>query len=145
MPSWLLVALQLTLMGVLLVTALPPANHASPIVAGLLFVAGTIVGLAALTQNRLGNFRIGPEPKAGAQLATQGIYRWIRHPMYCAVLLVTAGALALDPQLWRALLWLALLAVLIAKLRREELYLRQCFAQYAAYCERTWRLLPGLW
>jgi protein-S-isoprenylcysteine O-methyltransferase Ste14 len=144
-PSWLLVALQLALMGALLVTVWPPADDASPIVAVLLFGAGAIVGLAALRQNRLGNFSIRPEPKAGARLATRGIYRWIRHPMYCAVLLAMAGALAPDPRLWRVLLWLALLAVLIVKLRREEFYLQQRFPDYAAYRERTWRLLPGLW
>ncbi len=142
--GWL-VALQFALIGALLLTAWPPGETASIAAAAMLLVAATAVGVAALAQNRLGNFNIRPEVKPGARLATGGIYRWIRHPMYSAVLLAMLGLLALDVRPSRLLLWLALLAVLIAKARREERHLRHRFPQYAAYCERTRRLLPWLW
>lgn len=145
MPSWLLVALQFALIGVLLITAWPPGATAAPAIAAMLLLAGAAVGIAALMQNRLGNFNIRPELKPGATLACNGIYRRIRHPMYSAVLLAMLAALALDLRLWRILAWLALLAVLIGKLLREERYLLQRFPEYAAYRERSWRLVPGLW
>ena len=144
-PSWFLVALQLGLIGALLLTSWPPGEISLPAIASILFLLGSGVGLAALVQNRPGNFNVQPEVKAGARLATGGIYRRIRHPMYSAVLLAMLGALALDLRLWRLLAWLLLLAVLIAKLRREEHYLAQRFPNYGEYCERTRRLLPGLW
>lgn len=144
-PSSLLVALQFVLIGALLLTASPPGDLATSAAAVVLFAAGGLVGLAALTKNRLGNFNIRPEPKPQALLATGGIYRWIRHPMYSAVLLAMLGVLALDLRPWRVLLWLALLVVLIGKLQREERYLLQRFDEYAAYRARSWRLLPGVW
>ncbi len=142
--SWL-VGLQFVLIAALLLTSWPPGAAASVAVAAALLLVGSAVGLAALAENRLGNFNIRPELKANARLATGGIYRWIRHPMYSAVLLAMLGAVALDLRPWRLLLWLALLAVLIGKLQREERYLQQRFAQYAPYRARTWRLLPGVW
>lgn len=144
-PSWVLVALQFALIGGLLATAWPPGNIATLAIAAMLLLTGAAVGIAALTQNRLGNFNVRPELKPGAKLARDGIYRRIRHPMYGAVLLVMLAALALDLRPWRIIAWLALLAVLVAKLQREERYLLQRFPEYAAYRERSWRLLPGLW
>jgi len=144
-PSWLLVALPFALIGALLLTASPAGDLASSAAAVVLCGAGALVGLAALTQNRPGNFNIRPELKPHALLATTGIYRWVRHPMYGAVLLAMLGVLALDLRPWRALLGLALLFVLIGKLQREERYLLQRFDAYAAYRARSWRLLPGVW
>ena len=48
--------------------------------------AGALLGLWALSCNRPGNFNIRPTPRAGGQLVQQGPYRWIRHPMYTAVM-----------------------------------------------------------
>jgi protein-S-isoprenylcysteine O-methyltransferase Ste14 len=144
-PSWLLVVLQFALMGVLIVTtqalATPLANGA----AFALVIAATFVGIGALAANRPGNFNVQPELKAGGRLITDGIYARIRHPMYTAVLLAMLAAIAADPRLWRVLVWVALLGVLLAKARREESYLRARFPEYAAYCARTRRLLPGIY
>jgi protein-S-isoprenylcysteine O-methyltransferase Ste14 len=145
LPSWLQVAAQMVLIGVLALTAWPPAATAESALAALLLVAGAAVGAAALVSNRPGNFNVRPELKAGARLAIGGIYRWVRHPMYSAVLLVTLGTVALDVRVWRALLWLALLVVLLTKARREERLLLQRFPQYAEYRARTRRFIPGLW
>ncbi len=143
--SLALVVLQFALAAVLLATCWPPADGAMTIVAGLLLAAGAAVGFAALSVNRPGNFNIQPEVKDGARLATTGIYRWVRHPMYTAVLLAMMAVVLLDPRPWRFAVWLALGAVLLAKARREERYLAQRFEQYASYRNRTWRLLPWLW
>ena len=143
--SLALVLLQFALAAVLLATCWPPTDGAMTISAGLLLAAGTLLGIAALAVNRPGNFNIHPEVKDGARLATTGIYRWIRHPMYSAVLLAMLAAVLLDPRPWRFAVWLALAAVLLAKARREERYLAQRFEHYADYRARTWRLVPWLW
>jgi len=144
LPSSWLVALQFILAAALLLTSWPPATAALPAALALLVVAA-VVGIATLAVNRPGNFNIRPELKAGARLATSGIYRWIRHPMYSAVLLAMLAAVLADLQPWRLVVWFALLGVLVAKLQREERYLLQRFAEYASYRKRTWRLLPWLW
>lgn len=143
-PSWLLVALQFGLMAALIVTTRALATPLANAAAFALVVAATVVGVAALAANRPGNFNVRPELKASGQLVTDGIYAHIRHPMYTAVLLAMLAAIAADPRLWRVLVWLALLGVLLAKAAREEGYLRARFPQYAAYCERTRRLFPGI-
>jgi protein-S-isoprenylcysteine O-methyltransferase Ste14 len=143
-PSPFLVLLQFALMLVQLPGTWPPAPSAWVTVAAALLLASAAVGLAALAINRPGNFNIRPELKSGAQLARSGIYRWIRHPMYGAVLLATLGLVLLDPRPWRFAAWLALLGVLLVKAQREEHYLLQRFADYQAYRRRTWRLLPGI-
>ena len=144
-PSSWLVGLQFALIGALLLTSWPPENGAPLLAALALLLAAAVVGIAALLANRPGNFNIRPELKPAARLVTSGIYRWIRHPMYSAVLLAMLATVLTDPRLWRIAVWLALLAVLLAKARREERYLLQRFAQYAQYRARTWRLLPWVW
>jgi protein-S-isoprenylcysteine O-methyltransferase Ste14 len=143
--SWLLVALQFALIGALIVTTRALGTTLANGLAFACVVAGTFVGVAALAANRPGNFNLRPEVKSSARLVTEGIYAHIRHPMYLAVLLAMLAALAADPRVWRLGLWLALLAVLLAKAAREEGHLRERFPDYAAYATRTRRLLPGLY
>jgi protein-S-isoprenylcysteine O-methyltransferase Ste14 len=144
LPSSWLVVLQFALIGVLLVTSWPPAAEALLPAALLMLLASAVIGLAALAANRPGNFNIRPEPKPRGQLVTWGVYRRIRHPMYSAVLLAMLAAVLADPRPWRVAAWLALLGVLLAKLRREERYLTARHPEYAAYCKRTRRLIPGI-
>ena len=143
-PSSWLVALQFALIGALLLTSWPLAAGALLPAAFLFLFAAGAIGIAALAANRPGNFNIRPEVKPKARLVTSGIYRRIRHPMYDAVLLAMLAAVLADPRPWRVAAWLALLGVLVAKLQREERYLAQRFAEYAAYRKRTWRLVPGI-
>jgi len=137
MKARLLVALQLAIIAALLLTG--------PWIARTwlaLEVAGGVLLLWAVVSMRLRQLQINPEVAAGAQLVTRGPYRWIRHPMYTGVLLAM-GALVLERFTWeRAMLWLALLAALLAKLMFEESLLNARFPDYAAYCRRTKRLLP---
>ncbi len=82
-----LVALQFALIGGLALLALPAflRGHA-PAGAWGVAAAGALLGLWALSCNRPGNFNIRPTPRAGGQLVQRGPYRWIRHPMYSAVM-----------------------------------------------------------
>lgn len=144
-PSSGLVTLQFALIAALLLSCWPPEQDAPLALALPLLAASAAVGLAALAVNRPGNFNIRPELKAGARLASTGIYRRVRHPMYTAVLLGALAAWLFVPTAWRLAACLALLAVLVAKARREERYLLQRFPAYSDYRARTWALLPGLW
>ena len=109
-----------------------------------MWLAGLLTGLWAVASNRPGNFNIRPAPKAGGQLVQHGPYRWIRHPMYSALLLLAAGcALAVATTVaW--LLWLALAVVLTAKATLEEAWMTREHPDYAGYRARTRRFLPWL-
>lgn len=143
--SWLLVTLQFALIVLLIAGTEARGTPLANAVAFALVAAATFVGIAALASNRPGNFNVRPEVKAGARLVTGGIYAYIRHPMYAALLLLMLAALAADPRPWRIVAWVALLAVLLAKAAREEAFLRQRFAEYADYEARTKRLIPRLY
>jgi protein-S-isoprenylcysteine O-methyltransferase Ste14 len=80
------------------------------------------------------------------KLITSGSYRYIRHPRYLGVMLVVLG-LALLFRSWIALLALPfLLALLIFRLTDEEKLLREEFgAQWEAYVQRSWRLVPFIY
>ena len=138
--SRLLVAGQLALLAGLAATAARPGPWA-----GGLVVAGGALGLWALAAMPLRQMRIVPEVHSRGRLVRSGPYRWIRHPMYSAVLLVAAGALATDPAPFRLAMGIALIAVLAAKLVREEKLLRSAYPDYAAYQADTWRLVPWIW
>jgi protein-S-isoprenylcysteine O-methyltransferase Ste14 len=77
-------------------------------------------------------------------MISSGPYRWIRHPMYAAVILcgIAAAASIATPGGWLCLI--ALIAVLVIKLQVEEQLLMRKYPQYAAYRSHTWRLLPGV-
>ena len=109
----------------------------------VLWLAGLLLGLWAVASNRPGNFNIRPAPKAGGRLVQHGPYRWVRHPMYSALLLLAAGcALALATlSAWG--LWLALLAVLRIRPRWKKAWMTRA-PDYAGYRARTRRFLPWL-
>lgn len=141
----ILVALQFALFGALALAAvLAGADRAVPVHAWVLALAGVALGAWAVACNRPGNFNIRPEPRAGGQLIVRGPYRWIRHPMYTAVIALAAACASV---IGAAAGWLAvaaLAAVLVAKASVEERALLVAHPGYAVYRARTKRFLPGI-
>lgn len=140
-----LVAMQFALIGTLAVAALPPllAGHV-PVGAWAVAAASVMLGLWALSANPPGNFNVRPAPREGGQLVQKGPYRWIRHPMYSAVIAygVSCAWAAGTPWGWISLG--ALVAVLVAKAAYEESWLLQAHPDYANYRAHTRRFLPGV-
>lgn len=81
------------------------------------------------------------------RLVTSGPYRFLRHPLYSAVIALWLGA-ALGTMNWLLMvLWpIFLSSVILIPMRQEEEIVRQKFgAEYDAYAEHTARLVPGVW
>ena len=112
--------------------------------AGLLMVAGLGGLLWALRYNRPSNFRLSPQPQADGELVTAGPYAWTRHPMYVALLLMTAGVCGVRESWVAVLAWLALALVLDQKAKLEETLLLDAFPDYEDYCRRVRRWCPIL-
>lgn len=140
------VALQFGLLLALAGLCLLEARHSLPSVwSGGLWLASAVLGLWTLWVNRPGNFNIRPEPHPDGHMVQEGPYRWVRHPMYGAVLLLAAGAATWLANALGLVLWLALLVVLSAKASLEEQWLLKHYPQYANYRLRTWRLVPWIY
>ena len=141
--SRLWVAAQFGILALML--AWPTPERVRPWWALALLAAGALLVLWVFWHNRPGNFNIVPEPKAGAHLVTTGPYRWVRHPMYVALLLFMAGVAGTTTSAAEWVFWLALLVVLNFKAAMEERLLRDTWPDYTAYCGRTKRFVPGVW
>ena len=137
----LLVAAQFALIGWLI---WPLTAQAWSLPALALLTCSVALGLWALAHNRLGNFNIRPEPKASGSLVTSGPYRYVRNPMYSALLLFAAAEVVAYADIWKIACWLALALVLVAKAMLEERGLRARHAGYAEYAKRVRRFIPGL-
>ncbi len=137
----LLVAAQFALIA-WLIWPFTPQVWSSP---ALVLVACSIaLGVWTLAHNRLGNFNIRPEPKTSGRLVTSGPYRFVRHPMYSALLFFAASEVIAYGDAWKVAGWCALALVLFAKAMLEERGLREQFAGYAEYAQRVRRFIPGL-
>ena len=113
---------------------------------------GVLVLAAALalffhTHRTLGRFwSVTLEIRQNHGLVTDGIYSWVRHPMYSAYFLWALSQALLLPN------WIAGPAGLVGfgtlfafRVRREEHMMLQTFGDaYAAYAARTKRIIPGV-
>ena len=116
----------------------PPFNWPALVLAGI--AAG--IGVAALLALRP-VFRVAPTPRRDGILVTHGIYRWLRHPMYNAVLLVVAAVALHRPDPWVLAAAGANVVFYLTKARYEEGLLRAHYPDYEAYRRRTLGVLPG--
>ena len=86
------------------------------------------------------------EIRDGHKLKTDGLYRWVRHPMYSSFFLWAIAQALLIPN-WVAgfagLFGVGLLYVL--RVGKEEAMLVEAFGdEYRAYMKTTKRIVPGL-
>ena len=108
-------------------------------------LVGVLFGVWTISYNRLGNFNIRPELKEGCTLITTGPYRFVRHPMYTSVLLISLG-LAIGTPIyaqWCSLLLLVL--VLALKAVREEYLWCEENAAYRDYMGKSKRFVPFIY
>lgn len=103
---------------------------------------GISIGLMALYKNKIGNFNIRPNLKEGATLVTDGIYSYIRHPMYTSVLIIMLGVTVLYPSKYEYILYALLMLTLLIKLFYEESMWKFENKKYLTYMRTTRRLIP---
>ena len=104
----------------------------------ILGTAGAAFSLAALGHC----FGIFPEARG---LITHGPYRYVRHPMYLFEFIAFAGVLLPAISTWNLVFGVLFVTMQLARMHFEERTLAREFPEYAAYRERTARLVPGLY
>lgn len=110
-------------------------------------VQAAFVLLAAWARRHLGrNWAAEVRIGEGHELVRTGPYRWVRHPIYTAMLGMFTGTAIASGQ-YHALLGVVLLFVAyIRKTRLEEEILSRTFpTDYEAYRRTTWRLVPPVY
>jgi protein-S-isoprenylcysteine O-methyltransferase Ste14 len=118
----------------------------------LLAWLGALVLVLALalffhTHRRLGRYwSVTLEIRRDHGLVTDGIYRFVRHPMYSAYFLWALSHALLLPNWVAGPVGLLGFGTLFAfRVRREEDMMLQAFGDaYAAYATRTKRIIPGV-
>ena len=111
----------------------------------VLEMLGIFFGFWALLTMKLCNLSALPETKPNCSLQTGGPYRWLRHPMYSALLLVMLVLVLEEFTYWRGIVWLVLSLDLVLKLQYEEQLLVNKFPEYRGYQSKTSKLIPWIW
>jgi protein-S-isoprenylcysteine O-methyltransferase Ste14 len=142
---WLVGQLPLMLAGILVpVWHGELASGPTRWIAASLLLAGMALGLAS--RRALGaSFTPYPHPVEGGSRVERGPYRYVRHPMYAAIVAAFAGWALLWQCAMGALITAALLVFFDLKARREERWLAQAHPGYDEYKRRTRKLVPFLY
>jgi protein-S-isoprenylcysteine O-methyltransferase Ste14 len=83
--------------------------------------------------------------RTGCALVTTGPYRFVRHPLYAAALLLTAGLLLASGSVTATVAALVVAVLLALRTRREERRLLEHYGDdYRAWRDRTPALVPRL-
>lgn len=114
-------------------------------------VAGLPIGLVALAGFKWMFVHLGSNvtstsmPRAQATLVTSGPYRWVRHPMYSVVALLSVAVTLLTTSWLVGACGVAAFALLVARSRLEERRLVEKFGDaYRHYQRGTGRVVPRL-
>lgn len=142
--GWLFVAAQAVLL-ILLVTLPGGDAWATPAwlqLIGLVAVIGG-VALVAIAALRLGPaLTPTPVPTAGGALTTEGLYRFVRHPIYSGVLAAVVGVTIRSGSLLVLAVGVVTVVFFHVKARWEEARLTERYPDYPAYAATTPRFVP---
>jgi protein-S-isoprenylcysteine O-methyltransferase Ste14 len=115
----------------------------------MLRILGTVIYCVGLATAVVGRIQLGKnwvdledyQVLPDQSLTTNGIYHYIRHPIYTGdIFLLTGLQLALNS--WLVVVAFVPLAVGVKQALAEEALLVQVFPGYAEYCRRTRRFIP---
>jgi protein-S-isoprenylcysteine O-methyltransferase Ste14 len=142
--GWIFVLVQLVLLG--LVFLLPGGSDwTSP---RWVSIAARILSLLGLAVVAVGLINLGrsatplPTPVRGGALRSDGLYRYVRHPIYTGVMAlaigsaITSGSISIVAAASALVVWLGI------KARWEERRLRARYPDYEAYASHTPRFIP---
>jgi len=113
-----------------------------PVSLGLQLAAILLMVWARITFG-IRSFHYAANPTEGG-LVTTGPYRYLRHPIYAAILLFVWAGIAANRSLPGVALGLVASAMLFLRMIFEETLVRQRYPEYDEYARRTKRVIPFL-
>ncbi|MEZ5325005.1 MAG: rhodanese-like domain-containing protein [Verrucomicrobiales bacterium] len=134
-----LVALQFLALTTIALHGVPALSY-WPAAAVLLL--SSAFSIWAVIQMGRGTFSVHPDPSEAGQLQTRGPYRFVRHPMYAAVVAASIAVLWTNPTLLATGAFLVVLGVLHFKIRIEEAALGAKFDAFSRYVQEVPAIVP---
>lgn len=112
----------------------------SPLVIAIQVAAGLLLVWARVTFGRR-SFHVLANPTEGG-LVTSGPYRYIRHPIYAAIVVLTGAGAAAHLSWLSGALCVFVLGCALLRIFCEEALVTARYPEYREYAARTWRMLP---
>uniref|UniRef100_A0A7S1TEK5 Protein-S-isoprenylcysteine O-methyltransferase n=1 Tax=Compsopogon caeruleus TaxID=31354 RepID=A0A7S1TEK5_9RHOD len=108
-------------------------------------LAGGAVCVKAFVDLGISQISIWPKPAPGAELRTDGLYQYVRHPIYAGVLLASLGWAGATHSPSRFLLTLGFAYFFARKIAVEEEFLEETYEGYKSYKEAVpFKLIPRI-
>lgn len=85
-----------------------------------------------------------PSPKTDTKLIQEGLYSFIRHPIYTGILLLALGYASYSNSFYKFLITICLFLLFYMKSSYEEKLLNKKFSDYKLYKKSTGRFFPKL-
>jgi protein-S-isoprenylcysteine O-methyltransferase Ste14 len=134
------------MIGAFLVYAIPLfPRRELPVIAEMVSTLLVLFGSAAAIYTLLQLGRSFSLMAEARRLVTSGPYRLVRHPLYLAEELAVIGISMQFFSLSAAFVLAVQIAFQLRRMHNEEAVLAESFPEYAAYRQRTARLLPGVY
>ena len=142
---WILVVLLLPKHSLQFLTAAATPTGALEILGLGLAVMGLLIALVA-RKTLADNWSSNIEFKKNHRLITDGIYGYVRHPIYTGIISMGLGSILVDQSLFVILLFIGVTAFLLFKMNKEETLLQKHFPkEYTEYKKKTKALFPFIY
>jgi len=106
------------------------------------FIGAIVIIVALLQLNK--NLSPFPSPKSNSKLIKNGLYKYIRHPIYTGILFYAFGNALYTNSVFKIVIGTLLCLLFYYKSKYEELKLLDFFKDYDMYRKNTGRFLPPI-
>ncbi len=117
------------------------AQTTSPLV-NMHKAVGAVLAIAGLCGFAVGAFQIYSNKLQKREMVRGGIYRWIRHPQYLALMIAGFGLMILWPRFLVLFGFVTVVFAYVLLARSEERLCSRQFTGYAEYAQGTGMFLP---
>jgi len=107
----------------------------------IFFVGGSLITIVSIFKLDK-NLTIFPTPKQDGLLLTNGLYQYVRHPIYSGVILVFLGLALIYLSVFKLVISFFLVVLFVIKTTYEEKQLEKKFPEYREYKNHTGRFFP---
>ncbi|MEO8210776.1 MAG: isoprenylcysteine carboxylmethyltransferase family protein [bacterium] len=139
--SFLLVFFQISSFLILAFTGSIFPSDIILLILGIIFL---LFGFWAIAEMKF-RFNVLPELLKNSSLVTSGPFKFVRHPIYTSLILITLIWIINDFSFMRLGVWILLFVILNIKLEYEEKILTKQFPEYKDYKRNTNKLIPFIY